>query len=372
MESPFFQSEPEFLFRSIIDNGQDIVIIFDLDWKIMYISSAFEKATGFVFNSYIGEDYFNFFKIDRIIDFDFSNSSKFIFPIIHFFSKKVIRFESICKPIYNPKGELISYFATLREVTENKFILKDETNKSLDFNIEIDQLKTRFISVLSHELKTPLAKIQSVIDINIICEGLGDSSERSGLNKQSKMIYNQLKRLDEIISEVIILEKRKAEALKDGINEVDLKKFITQLVFTHFSDPDSEPQIKLDFCSELILLKAEETLLFQIFWNLFENSLKFTPDGFSKPILKINLYEGKINLFLIDFGVGIPEEEVSFVFDEFFKASNVKNYKGIGLGLSIVKVLVKKLGGNLSFSSLQNKGSIFTISFPNEGHHFIG
>jgi signal transduction histidine kinase len=78
-----------------------------------------------------------------------------------------------------------------------------------------------------------------------------------------------------------------------------------------------------------------------------------------------------IEIQVVDFGIGIPEEESKFVFDTFFRASNVKNIKGTGLGLSIVNDLVKKLGGKLTFSSKVNHGSTFTIILPYERNHFI-
>jgi signal transduction histidine kinase len=117
-------------------------------------------------------------------------------------------------------------------------------------------------------------------------------------------------------------------------------------------------------------MKSDPALLILVFRNLIENAIKYTPEGSPKPILKIIRKEKSVEVQMIDFGIGIPQDEAKFVFDTFFRASNVKNIKGTGLGLSIVNDLVRKLDGKMTLSSKENRGSTFTITIPYERENF--
>jgi signal transduction histidine kinase len=112
-------------------------------------------------------------------------------------------------------------------------------------------------------------------------------------------------------------------------------------------------------------------LLFHVIRNLIENALKYTPEGKPKPLLRLVTSPKLVQIEMVDYGIGIPKEEYKFVFDTFFRASNVKNIKGTGLGLSIVHDLVKKLGGKLTFTSEENQGSVFTVTLPYERDYLI-
>lgn len=363
------QEQSESLYRLLSENIDDIVTLHDLDLKTVYASPSLEKVTGFKPDQFIGKDFFSFFSFKPKEESDFTKFPRFIIPLNHGISGKEIKLEMLWKPIYTEKGELTSYLAATRDVTERELVL-EELKKTLEKEIELNQLKSKFITMTSHELRTPLATIQSSADLmEIFTESVQEGKAHEGLVKQIRKIHVQLSRLTQIISDVMLFEKNNEGKLVFNQSELELKGLIIQLVYNQFALSENEPKIQLDLGEKPVILKSDPALLFHVLRNLIENALKYTLEGSLKPVLKMNPKAKHIEIQVVDFGIGIPEEEAKFVFDTFFRASNVKNIKGTGLGLSIVNDLVKKLGGKLTFSSKVNHGSTFTIILPYERNY---
>lgn len=360
------QKHSESLYRLLSENIDDIVTLHDLELKTVYASPSLQKMTGFRPDQFIGKDFFAFFNFKPAEEFDFTQFPRFIIPLKHVVNGKEIRLEMLWKPIYMENGELTSYLAASRDVTERELVL-EELKRNLEKEIELNELKSKFISMTSHELRTPLATIQSAADLmEIISDGIEEGKAHGALLKQIRKIHVQISRLTQIISDVMLFEVNNEGKLVYDQSEVDLKSLIIQLVFNQFALNENEPKIQLELGEQPVILKSDPGLLFHILRNLIENALKYTPEGAQKPILKILSKSNYVEIQVVDYGIGIPEEEARYVFDTFFRASNVKNIKGTGLGLSIVFDLVKKLGGKLTFSSVENQGSTFTFNLPYE------
>jgi signal transduction histidine kinase len=252
------------------------------------------------------------------------------------------------------------------DITDKELVL-EELKRNLEKEIELNQLKSKFISMTSHELRTPLATILSSVDlIEIISNGIKEAKGQEGLIKQTKKIHIQLGRLTQIISDVMLIERNNEGKLLYNQIDVDIKSLLTQLVFNQFGTNENDSKIQLNLGINPVIVNSDPALLFHIFRNLIENAVKYTPEGSPKPILKMIPLEKSIEIQIVDFGIGIPQSDTKYIFDTFFRASNVRNIKGTGLGLSIVSDLVKKLDGKLTFSSIENQGTIFTITIPYE------
>lgn len=365
------QKESESLYRLLSENIDDIVTLHDLGMKTIYASPSLEKVTGFKAQDFIGKDIFEFFNFEPNDESDFTRFPRFVIPIRHGVNGREIKLEMLWKPIYNENGELSSFLAASRDVTDREMVLA-ELKRTLEKEIELNQLKSKFITMTSHELRTPLATIQSSADLmEIITDGVKESKAHEGLVKQIRKIHVQLSRLTQIISDVVLFERNNEGKLELNETEVDLKALIIQLVYNQFALSENESKISLDLGEDPIHIQSDPNLLFHVIRNLIENALKYTPEGRTKPVLKIVRSKNYLQIMMLDHGIGIPKEEFKFVFDTFFRASNVKNIKGTGLGLSIVHDLVKKLGGKLTFTSEENKGSTFTVTLPYERNYLI-
>ena len=255
---------------------------------------------------------------------------------------------------------------TVMDITDKELVLQ-ELKRNLEKEIELNQLKSKFISTTSHELRTPLSTIQSSADLmEIISDGVKEEKAREGLFKQIRKIHVQLSRLTHIVSEVLLFEKSKEGKLGYTQLDVDIKGLIFQLSFNQFALNENESKIELELGPEPVMVKSDPVLLMHVFRNLIENAIKYTPEGSPKPILKMIRNEKSVEIQIVDLGIGIPQEDTKFLFNTFFRSSNVMNIKGTGLGLSIVNDLVRKLGGTITFSSIENQGSTFTITIPFE------
>ena len=255
---------------------------------------------------------------------------------------------------------------TVVDSTDKELVL-EELYITLEKEVELNHLKSKFISMTSHELRTPLSTIQSSADLmEIISEGVKEESAREGLVKQIRKIHVQLSRLTHIVSEVLLFEKNNEGKLGYNQIDVDIKGLLVQLVFNQFGMDENESKIVLDLGPVPVLVKSDPVLLIHIFRNLIENAIKYTPEGSPKPILKMIRNEKSVVVRIVDFGIGIPQNDTKFLFNTFFRGSNVGNIKGTGLGLSIVNDLVRNLRGSMTFSSIENQGSTFTITIPIE------
>ncbi len=361
----------ENLYRLISENIDDIVTLHDLDLKILYVSPSLEKLTGFKPEKFIGKKFFKLFDFNPDNYDDFTTYPRYVIPLQHAVSGKEIKLEILWKPILNEQGELKSYLATSRDVTEREFVL-EELKRTLEKKIELNQLKTKFISMISHELRTPLAIIQSSADlIELNTEKIEEEKTYTGILNQIRKIHVQLSRLNNIISDVMLFEKNDHGKLDTIEIDVDIRSHLTQLVFNRFGLKENKTKIKLDLGSEPLVLKSDPTLLMYVFGNLIENAIKYTPEGSPKPILKVIQNPESVEIHVIDFGIGIPEGETKFVLDTFHRATNAKDIKGTGLGLSIVTDLLEKLGGKLTFYTKEHLGSTFIVTMPYEKKNFI-
>jgi PAS domain S-box-containing protein len=360
------RNRSENLYRIVSENMEDIITLHDLDLKTIYASPSLKKITGLNLEEFIVKNFLNFFdpKLDEMAD---SNKQLFfIVPFKHGITGLEIKLEMFWKTIFNHLGKPESFLLASRDVTERELVL-EELKGSLEREVELNLFKSKFISMTSHELRTPLATIQSSTDlIEIISDGVKEEKAHDGLLNHVRKIHVQLSRLTRIISDVLLFENNKEGRLGTKQIEMDLKGLLIQLVFNQFAIKENETKIELELGIKPVILKSDPELLFHVFRNLIENAIKYTPEGSPKPILRIIRNEQSVDVQIVDFGIGIPQDEKKFLFNNFFRGSNVSNIKGTGLGLSIVHDLVKKLGGTITFSSKENQGSTFIISFPCE------
>lgn len=187
--------------------------------------------TGFKPDQFIGRDFFSFFNFKPDENLDLTKYPRFIVPLNHAGSRKEIKLEMLWKPIYSEKGKLKSYLVASRNVTDRELVL-EEPKRTLDKGIELNHLKSEFISMTSHKLRTPLATIQSSVDMmELISGGVKEEKKHEGLVKQIKKIHAQLSRLTQIISDVMLFEKNSAGKIVYNQMDVDIKILLIQLVF---------------------------------------------------------------------------------------------------------------------------------------------
>ncbi|MCB0704950.1 MAG: PAS domain-containing sensor histidine kinase [Saprospiraceae bacterium] len=237
---------------------------------------------------------------------------------------------------------------------------KEEINKALHAEKELGALKSRFVSMASHEFRTPLSSILTSVEL---IELYSQSESHPKREKHIERIKSAVTNLTSILNDFLSLSK-----LEEGniqLNPVELPIY----AFCQKINNELKPTFKTG--QELLLSKAaEELIIFQdpkvlklIFSNLLSNASKYSPEN-STIHCNISYTDSTLSIEIMDQGIGIPEEDQMHLFTRFFRAHNVENIQGTGLGLNIVKQYVDLLEGTIRFESKLGKGTTFWLEIP--------
>ncbi len=231
---------------------------------------------------------------------------------------------------------------------------------------ESDQLKTAFLANMSHEIRTPMNGILGFAEM-LNDEFLSDGNRK----KYVEIINNNGKMLMSLIDDIIDFAKIEAGQIKILNQEFSLNSLLTQVQASFLSESlrkdktEVKLRIKKFFPNETCFIQSDPNRLRQILTNLVGNSLKFTKEGYIEFGYE-EPKEGKIEFFVKDTGIGIPEDKIGLIFERFVQAdySRSRKYSGSGLGLAISKGFVELLGGKMWVESKINEGSMFHFSIP--------
>lgn len=247
------------------------------------------------------------------------------------------------------------------EVTERKRA-EEEAQKALGRERELNELKSKFVSIASHEFRTPLSTVLSSASL---IDQYNTRMEKEKVSKHVQRIKSSVNHLTSILNDFLSLgklEEGKIDVVKEPISVPDFLKEVEEEIHSTLK---MGQHLIIHCTDDLQAVNSDVRILRNILFNLISNASKYSDQG--KPIYISCKEEKKRVLFIIrDEGIGIPEEDQRHMFDRFFRASNAGNVQGTGLGLNIVKRYVELLGGTISFSSEYKKGSIFTVKIPLE------
>lgn len=235
--------------------------------------------------------------------------------------------------------------------------------RALDKQRKVNQMKSEFVSNMTHELKTPITTVGVALEALSDFGVLRDKSRTEEYIDISKQEVNRLNMLVDKVLQVSMFEKGEA-AFK--IEPIDLRQILTGILATmklHFERKNAT--VELEMSGNEFTTMGDRVHLTNVCYNLIDNAIKY---GGDKPELKINLEEeaDSTKLIFADRGIGIPAAFLNRIFDRFFRVptDDVHNVKGHGLGLSYVAHVIRKHQGNISAQSAIGQGTTFSISLP--------
>ncbi|AVK47438.1 hypothetical protein AXY43_05030 [Clostridium sp. MF28] len=242
---------------------------------------------------------------------------------------------------------------------------KDELNKK---NLELErtlEMKDEFLSIISHEFRTPLNVISSAIQAMnyICCNELSDKAKKY-LRMIRQNTFRQLRLVNNLL-DITRINAGRIKINKKNVDIVFLTKSIIESIYTYVA----LKSIDVTFVSliEKKIIGIDDEKYERILLNLLSNATKFTPEG--KPIIvTLSSINDKICIEVKDKGIGIPEDKANIIFERFGQvdSSLSRQAEGAGIGLSLVKKFVESLGGSISVKSELGKGSAFTILLPSK------
>ncbi|WP_405210835.1 PAS domain S-box protein [Dokdonia sp. Asnod2-E02] len=272
--------------------------------------------------------------------------------------QKTIR--SICQPVTDNDGEVISLAGTNQDITQQKKIAQ-ELIRAKEKAEESDRLKSAFLANLSHEMRTPMNGIL----------GFSELLRRKNISEEKKDIYLELiekegHRLLSFISNIVDISKIESNIINIENSHLNLNSLIDDL-YSKYQLKLEGTNVKLEVNKGLSGtdsgIETDENKLVQILSNLLENAIKFTKEGSIE--FGYTLKEEILQFYVKDSGIGIDEEEQKNIFDRFTQGKREQTHNlGVGLGLSIVKGLIKILNGSVWIESKMGEGSIFYFTIP--------
>ncbi|WP_424964331.1 ATP-binding protein [Ekhidna sp.] len=247
--------------------------------------------------------------------------------------------------------------AALKQSLEDLKKAEQEILKSLEKEKELGELKSRFVSMASHEFRTPLTTVLS--SANLIAK-YTESDQQVAREKHINRIKKSVLNLTNILNDFLSLEKLESGAQKVNFSTVDLNELLQEIMEEMSQNVKKGQEILLKGTAPTI--QTDEHILKNILFNLISNASKYSSEG---DKIEINIEHDKhLKIHIVDHGIGIPESEQKKMFDRFFRAANATNIQGTGLGLNIVKKYADLLKGDISFTSTEGKGSTFSLSLP--------
>jgi PAS domain S-box-containing protein len=269
------------------------------------------------------------------------------------------------------EDKLKEYASHLEEVVEERTLslkqsvrelqkAKEEVSQSLEKEKELGQLKSRFVSMASHEFRTPLSAVQlSASLIDKYAEPLHSPQISKHVNK----IKNAVGNLTTILNDFLSLEKLEAGRVEPSYTTFDLIKLAEEITEEMQLMAKQNQNILYQHTGTSSMVQLDINLLKNCIINLITNAIKYSGENsFIEFNTEINI--SGCSVTIKDNGIGIPENDQKHLFEAFFRAHNTGNIPGTGLGLNIVARYAALMNGEVDFQSNVNEGTSFTISFP--------
>ncbi|UCC65246.1 MAG: GAF domain-containing protein [Anaerolineae bacterium] len=248
-------------------------------------------------------------------------------------------------PLLNREGGIVGAVVTFRDVSAER---------------EFDRLKSDFVSLVSHELRSPLANISASVELM-----LDPSLDRSLLEEMLQIVHSQSQSLVRIVEDILDVSQIEAGQMKLRLEPVTLLPLIRQTIRT-YQEQANRHQLMLKAPRVLPFVMADQNKLEIVLNNLVENAINYSPDGGRVLIELAGPKDSEIIINIIDEGIGISEENQDRIFDRFYRVDtgDDRQVYGHGLGLHISKRLVELQGGRIWVQSKKNQGSCFSFTLP--------
>ena len=269
----------------------------------------------------------------------------------------------------NAEEKLKNYSAELEKQVRNRTMIleeaiqelektKSELYSALEKEKELNELKSRFVSMASHEFRTPLATILSSLSL---VKQYGDLDEKDKQLKHINRIKSSINDLTDILNDFLSVSKLEEGRVDCNPEFFEIKAFM--------EDTIKEIQV---ICKEGQCINYQHSgdgrafldkrLLKNILLNLVSNAIKFSPNG---KVIEVStmVKPSSILLQVTDYGIGIPQQDQKHLFERFFRGHNATNIQGTGLGLNIIAKYAELMQGKVDFRSVENQGTTFTITF---------
>lgn len=344
--------------EAILASIGDGIVVADKEGKITYVNKTFEDMVGWKTKNVLGkymvevvpreDEHGDVVLLKERILSQVLSGERVIADVtqpFYYIRKDKTRFpaSSIVTPIVL-QGAIIGIVETFRDITKEK---------------NIDKAKTEFVSLASHQLRTPLTSIRWALA----------SLKRDRLPEEQNYVvsgaHEAAAQMAATINKMLMISRIEMGGVEQKRTNVSLMAVIEKVARLFDSDRERHALELVIHCAKELRVRTDEQLLIEIVSNLLNNAYNYTPKG-GKVTIRVATEGEMIRIDVTDTGYGIPHSEQGRIAEKFFRASNIASREeaGTGIGLYMIYNIARLLGGTISFVSQENKGTTFTLLFP--------
>jgi two-component system phosphate regulon sensor histidine kinase PhoR len=337
--------------QTILNSMMEGVIALDNQGNILLLNSAVENFLGIAQETYLGKNILHLIRnydLERAVkqalksEKSITQELQLIYPEPSFYYLKAT-------PLKNQEQGKKGIVILLRNSTKEK---------------KLDQMRTEFVANVSHELRTPLTSISSFLET--LRDGAID--DPAAAHRILEIMSKETSRLAKLIDDLLHLSKIEERRVVHRWQLVQLKEIINQV--TAMFQPQAQQKslsLTVELPVELPCVSGDPDLLAQVLTNLVDNAIKYTPpDG--HILIRAATDKDNVQVEVKDTAIGIPPEDLPRVFERFYRVekARARELGGIGVGLAIVKHIIKAHGGSIKVESIPHQGSTFKVTLPAE------
>jgi two-component system phosphate regulon sensor histidine kinase PhoR len=340
--------------EAILSGMREGVIVIDKNENIVIFNSALAAMLELRSDKYIGKPFWEIIsnnQVNSILEKAVKNkeSSSIQVSVLQFSETR--NFQIQTAPISDPKGRLLGIVGVFHDVTELK---------------KFEKTRSEFIANVSHELKTPITSIIGFVE-TLRDGAINDLKKR---DEFLNIIHSHSQRLDNLVNDILSLSRIEFREIEMNPEPISIKE-ILESVESLFKDKirSKEQSLRMQIPSGLPAVFSDPEMIIQVFSNLIDNAIKFTPDR-GKITVEAGEEENFIRIDVSDTGIGIAEEHLPRIFERFYRVDKARSREmgGTGLGLAIVKHIVHANRGKVAVRSEPGKGSTFSVFLPKAAH----
>jgi PAS domain S-box-containing protein len=352
-------------YRFIAENTSDLVVQHQFNGIVKYISNNCGRITGYSAEELLDKDPYQFIHPDDIQEIvtKHNNILNLRNEVITFrFLKKnqeYVWFETSVKIIRDSADYVIGIQTSSRDITQ-RLKYQEEVKLALEKQSELNDLKSGFVTMASHQFRTPLSVIYS--NIELLNLKVNQSINKKEIKTITGRITSEVDRMTELMNNILLFGENESNKLKIDLKKIAFSEFIERVIETYYQNEKDGRKLIVSTIGTEQKIETDERLLIHILTNLISNAFKYSK-GCQNPELLITYLDHNYTIEIIDYGIGILPEENKHLFKSFFRGSNTSNIKGSGLGLIVAKQFTELLKGTINIQSIPFNTRV-VLEFP--------
>lgn len=371
----FTHEDLESVFHQVCNHSETLVIICNANCTITYINAVAETVLGYTTDEVVGKSPLMLHLTEEWLDRTKNSTSEKVADNINFCDeltvlsqkedewhfvrkdgRRVLVSISTSRQITN--GDLKGYLILANDITEKKKP-EMELRAALQKEKELNELKSRFVSMASHEFRTPLG---AVLSSAYLVSRYKKEDQQAQREKHIDQIVSSVNTLTEILNDFLSVGKIEEGEIHPNFVIFDIRDHTNSMIREVSHLLKQYQRINYQHVGEKTSVLLDPSMLKHVVINLLSNAIKFSTDESTIDVYTERT-EDYLTISVKDYGIGIPDEEQRSLFKIFFRSSFATNIQGTGLGLYIVKKYVEIMGGTISFKSEIGEGTEFVIKF---------